>query len=333
MMDACARAIAAAAARLSEPVELIIVDDRDVRVDERRPEREITDGLQIRRLWSRDAGASGQAEARNLGAAIARYDLLALTDDDTRADERWLELGVRRLRAEPTLAGVEGAIRLDPSEAIDAVRSRVVLNLHGGAWINASMFYRADAFQRVGGSRSMWRKPPTNYREDTDLARRIIREAGPIAFESEAFVVHPAEPVDLRRVVWLGRSFAADAMLRHLHPGVFPPVWRRPFARARARSAVVVTLLFPALAVRRSRLPSAVLIGLLVTGVSVQAERELREAGLRRGPATAIRDTIRRLPRALLWSIAAGTARLQGEAMVRLGLVTPPGQTARGFDQ
>jgi glycosyltransferase involved in cell wall biosynthesis len=318
MMDACTAAIGAAAVRSSEPVELIIVDDRDVPIDERRAEHEIRDGLQIRRLWSRDAGASGQAQARNLGVAVARYDLLALTDDDTRPDERWLELGTRRLRADPTLAGVEGAIRLDPAEAIDAVRSRLVLNLHGGAWINASMFYRAAAYRSVGGSRLMWQRPATNFREDTDLAKRIQRDVGPIAFEPDAFVIHPADPVGLRRLIWLGRSFLADAQLRRLHPDVFPSVRRRPLARLRIRLATVLTLAIPGLAARRTRTVASITILAVAVGLSAQVEFEIREAGVKRSFSQIATDTLRRVPRMLLWAVAAGSARLQGEAIVRM---------------
>jgi hypothetical protein len=324
VMDECVAAVARAAARIDEPVELIVVDDRDVAPEARRPSEESVDGLAVRRVWSRDASVSGQADARNLGASVARYDILALTDDDTRPDEHWLERGVSRLRADPSLAGVEGAIKVDLSVPIDPVRSRLVVNERGGACINASMFYRTDAFRAVGGSRLMWHHPPVNYREDTDLAKRVQRDVGPIAFEAGAFVVHPAEAVNFRRLIWLGRCFMADSTLTRLHPGVFPRVHERPFARMRIRLATCLTLALPFAGPRRTRRAAVIALMALTAAVSAHFEFEIWTAGLRRPPWRIALDTARRLPRALVWSIAAGTARFQGEAMVKLGLAELP---------
>ncbi len=324
MMDVCALAIARAAARLAEPAELIIVDDRDIPQPERRSSEEALGGLIVRRFWSSDLGARGQSAARNLGVSFARYDILALTDDDTRPDERWLELGVGRLRSEPSLAGVEGAIRVDTEEPFDAVRSRLVLNLHGGACINASMFYRASAYRAVGGSQLVWLWPPVNYREDSDLAHRILRDAGPIAFEPGAFVIHPAEAMNIRRLCWVARCFMADAMLIRLHPEVFPSVWRRPLVRLRIRCATLTVLIVPALAGRHTRRLAAAFVAAAALVISAQFEAEIRAAGIRRSPFEMGRDTLRRWPRSLLWLLVAGFSRLQGTAMVALNLVALP---------
>jgi hypothetical protein len=62
----------------------------------------------------------------------------------------------------------------------------------------------------------------------------------------------------------------------------------------------------------------------LATAVSLQFEAELRAAGVERSAADAVADTVRRVPRTLIWSLAAGSARLQGELEVRLGLATLP---------
>jgi hypothetical protein len=312
MIDTCAAAVARAAANISEPVELIIVDDRDIATDARRPATEVSNGLAVRRIWSRDVAVRGQSDSRNAGVAAARYDVLALTDDDTLPDERWLELGVRRLRSEPELAGVEGAIRVDLAVPIDTVRSRLVVNQRGGACINASMFYRTEAFRAVGGSRLMWHRPPVNYREDTDLAQRILRDIGPIAF------------VDLRRLIWLGRCFMADSVLTRLHPGVFPRLHQRPLARLRIRLATALTLLIPGLIPRRTRRSTVLLLAGITSAVSAQFEVEIWSSGLRRPPLTIAADTIRRLPRAFVWSVAAGSARIQAETMLALGLVDLP---------
>jgi hypothetical protein len=323
-MDACAASVARAAARLHEPVELIIVDDRDVPAAARRPAHDDLDGLPVRRLWTRDAGVRGNAPGRNLGAVVASYDVLALIDDDALADPDWLAVGVGRLRADDSLAGVEGAVRVNLESPVDPVRSRIVANYRGGAYLNASMFYRAAAYRAAGGSRLMWHRPPTVYREDTELALRIERFAGPIVFEPDAFVTHPAEPVSLTRLVRLGRAFAADAVLVRIHPGVFGSVVQQPLARLRIRLATLLTLLLPGLALARVRRASAIAIATGAGAISAQFEVEIRGAGMKRTPLAIALDTVRRLPRSLVWAVAAGSGRLLGEAMVIIGLVEIP---------
>jgi glycosyltransferase involved in cell wall biosynthesis len=331
-LAAALAAIARAALLVDEPVEAIVVDDRapsalDTDGDRDGDRERVLDGLHVRWLRTRDAGVQGPAAARNLGVAAAEHDLIAFTDDDARCDERWLQTAVRRLRAEPGIAGVEGAVRVDLEAPVDPVRSRIVMNAHGGGYLTASMFARADAIRAVGGFRRLrtdgdgWAIP---YREDSDLALRIIRDVGPIPFEPEAFVVHPAEPVDLRRLIQLARHFVVDGAFARLHPGAVPSLRRRPLARLRIRCATVLTLLTPGLARRRTRRAVALMIVALGAAVSAQFEVEIRAGGAHRGLVSTVLDTVRRLPRALLWSLVAGSSRLQGEAMVRLGLILIP---------
>jgi len=328
--------VASAATRLSEPVEAIVVDDsRPARRE--RPAHWSVGSLSVRRAWTADAGVRGPAAARNLGVSLAAYDVIAFTDDDTVCAEGWLVVGVGELRADPTLAGVEGAVRLDPAPAIDPIRARLVLNLRGGAFLTASMFLRAEAIESAGGFRRLradgehaWAIP---YREDSDLALRVVREVGPIPFAPDAYVLHPAEAVDLRRLVRLARYFVVDGAFARLHPGAVSPVWRRPLARARIRAASAIVLLLPGLLPRRTRRPVAIMITALTAAVSAQVDLELRQAGLWRPPLAAAQDTIRRLPRALLWSLVAGSARLEGEALLALGIVALPGDARRSRDR
>lgn len=317
-------AIARAALHVPEPVELIVVDDRPG--EDGGPE--VPTGV-VSRLATRvlRSGGAGAAAARNLGVAAAAYDVLAFIDDDVRCDEQWLAVALARLRADSSLAGVEGAVRLDPESELDPVRARLVVNLSGGAFLTASLFARTQAARRVGGFRPLGRDlrgRPFPYREDTDFALRLITEAGPVPFVPAAFTLHPPEAVDLRRLVRLGGMFVADAAFARRHPEAVPAIWRRPLARARIRLATGMIALVPAAVLRRTRRPA--LLALLASGlaISVQFEVELRAAGLARTPERAIADTIVRLPRSLLWGLAAGLARVRGEALVRLRLMTIP---------
>ena len=187
-----------------------------------------------------------------------------------------------------------------------------------------------DAIRAIGGFRRLrtdgtrWAIP---YREDTDFGLRLVRDAGPVPFEPDAFVLHPAESVDLRRLVRLARYYVVDAAFTRLHPESVPRLRTRPLARLRIRLATAITLLAPLLLGRRTRPAAALGMLALASAVSAQFEAELRSAGIGRELALAGTDTLRRLPRSLLWSLVAGSARLQGESMVALGLAQiPPGR-------
>jgi len=320
------QAIACAARRIDEPAEAIVVDDSFPAARERATEWTV-DGLRVRRIFSVDAGQKGPAAARNLGVAAARFDLIAFTDDDARCDLDWLAQGTRPLRANGALAGVEGAVRLDPAEPVDPVRSRLVTNGSGGAFMTASLFVRRDAVAAVGGFRPLLEGDPRwaiPYREDSDLALRVIREVGPIPFEPRAVVFHPPESIDLHRLIRLARYFVVDGAYLRLHPEAVQPVLRQPFARLRIRMATTTVLLTPLLIPRRSRCLATLAMILLSSAVSAQFEAELRAAGVRRSRSAALATTIRRLPRSLLWSLVAGGARLQGEAMLIVGRAKVP---------
>jgi Glycosyl transferase family 2 len=320
-------AVARAARRIDEPIEVIVVDDGDFTPGCSASHPRVVDGLPITRVKTREQGVSGPAAARNLGIAAASYDLIAFTDDDACCDQEWLEVSVRRLRGDSRIAGLEGAVRVDLGVPLDPVRARIVMNRAGGAYLTASLFLRRTALETVGGFRTLradgrgWRIP---FREDTDLALRIIKDVGPIPFEPGAFVLHPAEAVNLRRLIRLARYFVVDGAFARLHPGAVPSVRSRPLARLRIRLATAATLLVPGLLHRLSRRPAGFAIVVLGLAVSTQVEVELRSAGAHRGLALVLRDTLRRLPRSIAWSLCAGSARLQGEAVVRLGLVRTP---------
>lgn len=319
-------AVARAARRIDEPVEAIVADDSRPAA-RHRPSSWTVDELAVRRIFTVDAGEKGPAAARNAGVEAARFDLIAFTDDDAHCDDRWLLAAVSRLRIDPSLAGIEGAVRLDHESPLDPVRARIVMNLGGGGYLTASLFARADAIREIGGFRRLrvdgsgWAIP---YREDTDLGLRLIREVGPVPFVPGAFVLHPAEPVDLRRLWRLGRYFVVDAAFARLHPDAIPPVRSHPLARLRIRLATTITLLSPLLLWSRARFPAALTLIALGAAVSAELESELRAAGVRRTAAEITLDTARRLPRSLAWSLAAGSARLQGEAMLAIGAVTLP---------
>jgi len=83
--DRLARCLVALDAQIEPPVEVIVVDDGSV--DEAAVDAAVGDRHRVRVVRS---GGAGPAAARNVGAALARGDVVAFTDDDCRPGPGWV---------------------------------------------------------------------------------------------------------------------------------------------------------------------------------------------------------------------------------------------------
>lgn len=83
--DRLARCLSSLDAQIEPPMEIIVVDDGSR--DEAAVEEAVGDRHRVRLVRSTGAGP---AAARNLGAALARGDLVCFTDDDCRAGPGWV---------------------------------------------------------------------------------------------------------------------------------------------------------------------------------------------------------------------------------------------------
>ncbi|HYM09313.1 MAG TPA: glycosyltransferase family 2 protein, partial [Bryobacterales bacterium] len=135
----------------------------------------------------------GPAAARNLGIRHAGAPLVAMTDDDTIPDPRWLENLCAAARR-PGVAAVEG--RVTPGRPVGPCEAAPT-NETGGVYLTCNMLYRRDTLAAVGGFDE--RFPFAAY-EDCDLAARV-REHGAIAWAPEAIVTHPPRPITWRRIL------------------------------------------------------------------------------------------------------------------------------------
>jgi glycosyltransferase involved in cell wall biosynthesis len=318
-----ARSLAAvqASARASgRPVEIIVLDDGN---EEATARVVAAAGPGVRYIPAAAYGGRGQGDARNHGVSVAAAAVIAFTDDDTECAEDWLARGLARLE-DPALAGVEGAVVPSRGEADDFVRARIVSNEAGRGFLTANLFLRRSAFLAAGGVRRLradahprW---DHSFREDTDLALRVERVAGPIPFDTALRVEHPVETTSLERYLRTALFFEVDEAFLRLHPGAAPPLLRAPLARLRIRSAVLAVLALPLLGVRRAWWVAPVAI-LASAGIqNLQLERDLRRVAPR-APGRVALDVLRRFPRTVAWSLAAGAARLLGIAEVRSGRV------------
>ena len=188
------------------PEEVVVVDDRkapDAALD-------LVAGFPVRVLAS---GGRGPAAARNVGWRATNTRWVCFLDDDVVPGPRWRS----ELSADLAAAGAAGA---DGSQAVievPASRSgrptdddRRTLRLASARWITADMAYRRAALVTVGGFDERF---PRAYREDSDLAVRIIAAGGRIVRGGRRSR-HPVAPATWWSSVRAQAGNRDDALLR-----------------------------------------------------------------------------------------------------------------------
>jgi GT2 family glycosyltransferase len=179
------------------PSEIVIVDQSDTPSDHLARIGSYA-GCDVKYVRSIERGAS---RGRNLGAALARHDLLVLTDDDMRVPAEWFGSLVRALLEAGPHTVVTGQVRVSSPERPGAFappssrgdqpkvyEGRVkedVLSLNMA--IYRSLLEEAGGFDaRLG--------PGTRFpaAEDNDLGFRLLEMGCRISYVPEAFLYHRA---------------------------------------------------------------------------------------------------------------------------------------------
>jgi len=145
---------------------------------------------------------AGPATARNAGAARARGEYLAFTDDDCTPDPGWLRALAARFAAEPGgLVGGRTINRLAENPYASATQALidylyVTLNAGAGRFFAANnLAAPAAAFRAAGGFDARF---PLAAAEDRELCDRWRRQGRPMHYARDA-VVHHAHSLDFRR--------------------------------------------------------------------------------------------------------------------------------------
>ncbi|HEU4657670.1 MAG TPA: glycosyltransferase family A protein [Capillimicrobium sp.] len=168
--------------------EVIVVDDRSI---------DATAAL------AREAGArvlatldgGGPAEARNLGARVARGRLLAFTDADCEPHRDWLAHGVAALRGGAEL--VQGPIR--PLAGAPRGPFDRTLHVEGASPLfeTANLLVTREAFERAGGFPAVPSgdgAAAKSFAEDTLFGWAVRRSGARAAFAADAVVHHAVFP-------------------------------------------------------------------------------------------------------------------------------------------
>jgi histidinol-phosphate phosphatase family protein len=162
----------------------------------------------------------GPAAARNVGWRSSGADWVVFLDDDVVTEDGWAgDLAKDLAAVEPDVAGVQGRVEVPlPSDRPPTDWERNVAGLERARWVTADMAYRRAVLRAVGGFDERF---PRAYREDTDLALRIL-DAGYRLVVGRRRVRHPVRPVPWTTSIRLQAGNADDVLMRALHG----PAWR-----------------------------------------------------------------------------------------------------------
>jgi glycosyltransferase involved in cell wall biosynthesis/GT2 family glycosyltransferase len=156
----------------------------------------------------------GTSRARNLGAWLARGDVLAFTDDDCQPEPDWLKNATRYFN-DGRVVGVEGLIVSDRVKDPD-YRAVTNVGFEGIGFMTANLLLRRDVFNAIDGFDEQFDVP---FREDTDLGWRACA-LGEIPFGHDVRVFHPPHSRSVEREAHSARVrfFEKDALLLKKHP-------------------------------------------------------------------------------------------------------------------
>lgn len=164
------------------PAEVVVVDDRP------RPAPGLPVGdMPVRVLRG---GGRGPAAARNVGWRATGAPWVCFLDDDVVPGPEWKSALAIDLKAAEAAdaAGSQAVIEVPARRSRRPTDDeRRTLRLSAAQWITADMAYRRDMLVAVGGFDERF---PRAYREDSDLAVRIVAAGGTIV-RGERRSTHP----------------------------------------------------------------------------------------------------------------------------------------------
>lgn len=185
-------------------------------------------GLRGRLLREETRGANF---SRNRGIEESSGAIVALLDDDTRADPNWLEALLAAFE-DGTASGVGGRIELlwqtTPPRWCHRSYLRLLAEFDLGPercpvtrfpyLVGANMAFRRDAFERFGLLTSQLTRQGTNLMsmDDTEFCHRVVKGGGTLVYEPRALVRHVVPQERARFSFLLRRSYANGRSLCRL---------------------------------------------------------------------------------------------------------------------
>jgi GT2 family glycosyltransferase len=263
VVPACARPeqLAECLARLAPGAQSFPAADYEVIVTDDSVDNSVRDLLQVRFAWAHWVAGPrrGPAANRNQGAAQAKNEWLAFTDDDCLPEAGWLAGFAAAIRNDSTPAAWEGpTVPERPQEYLDETAP---LNIHGGYLWSCNLAVRRAVFQALKGFDERFAYATM---EDVDFRERLTAAGNHFGFAPQAGVCHPWRIQ--RGTKFLARYRESFYLYLRLHPEISIREQGRIHLRTAARELLVVWPSF----LRRGR----------VRGSGLQLAKVLNRAGM-----------------------------------------------------
>jgi histidinol-phosphate phosphatase family protein len=205
------------------PAQVVVVDDR------RQPDGMLLGrtGLPVSVLRS---GGRGPAAARNVGWRYTDTRWVCFLDDDVVPQPGWLAALVADLQTAQAqhAAGSQATLEVPAVAGRRATDDeRRTQRLADAQWITADMAYLRSALVAVGGFDERF---PRAYREDSDLALRVVRSGGRICRGTRRST-HPVAAATPMSSVRAQRGNRDNALMRRKHGRR----WRAQIGEGRGR--------------------------------------------------------------------------------------------------
>lgn len=121
---------------------------------------------------------------RNFGIKNSKNEIIAFTDDDCLPEKNWLQAISNAFEKNPNIAGVEGLTWNDSKK----LYSHAPENQTGNRFLACNYAFKKQVLEAAEGFDESYH---LNYREDTDLAFKILKKGHRIVFARNAKVYHP----------------------------------------------------------------------------------------------------------------------------------------------
>jgi GT2 family glycosyltransferase len=152
----------------------------------------------------------GPAAGRNLGVINSRGVIIAFTDPDCIVSETWLGNHARHY-VSSDVGGVEGNIETDWNQILEPMR----ISPAGYRFVTANMSYRRDVLERVGAFDEDFK-----WKEDDDLAYRVMKAGWRILSDKQASVYHPVRVLSFRDLITRALKRRYDVLFYKKHRDV-----------------------------------------------------------------------------------------------------------------
>jgi glycosyltransferase involved in cell wall biosynthesis len=162
----------------------------------------------------------GPAAGRNLGVTNASGSIVAFTDPDCVAHSDWLTKHVRNYVSDQ-VGGVEGKVETDWDQLMEPIR----ISPAGYRYVTCNMSYRREVLQKVGLFDETFR-----WKEDDDLAYRVIDFGLDLVSDDRAVVYHPVKKLNAKGLIRFGLKHRYDVLFYSKHLKIGKGYFRTVYA-------------------------------------------------------------------------------------------------------